>query len=272
MTQIRNVSGTAFVVAEFRAEENRQDSPLYQDWIVELFLNQDSRHAAGLVEASFPPAKDLVRIRTKYLDDMLEKQIASHFRQVVVLGAGLDTRAVRKRAAGVRYFEIDDAATLKMKQTRYEELHIDADVTFIPGNYVTDGVIALLKQNGFDADLPTYFIWEGNTMYLPLDSIKHLLAELRVHVKRFRLSFDYMSESVIAKTTGDPAITKLVESFANMGAPWISGIRDVGTLARELSLNVIENFKTSELYHRYSLRRPMTSPIFGFYAVCTVGS
>src|SRR5262249_25587090 len=148
-------------------------------------------------------------------------------------------------------FEIDDAATLTMKQTRYEDLRIDADVIFIPGNYVTDGVIALLKRNGFDVDLPTYFIWEGNTMYLPLDSIRHLLAELRVHVKRFRLSFDYMSESVIAKTTGDQAITRLVESFANMGAPWVSGIRDVGTLARELSLNVIENFKTSELYHRY---------------------
>jgi methyltransferase (TIGR00027 family) len=272
MTQIRNVSGTAFVVAEFRAEENRQDSPLYQDWIVELFLNQDSRHAAGLVEASFPPAKDLVRIRTKYLDDMLEKQIASHFRQVVVLGAGLDTRAVRKRAAGVRYFEIDDAATLKMKQTRYEELRIDAEVTFIPGNYVTDGVIALLKQNGFDADLPTYFIWEGNTMYLPLQSVKQTLAELRTHVARFCVSFDYMDEAVIARTTGDAGITRLVDSFAEMGAPWVTGIGDVHGLAGELSLAVVENVTTSELRQQYWPDRPAESAIFRYYSLCTLAS
>jgi len=272
MAQIRNVTGTAFVVAEFRAEENRQPTPLYRDSVVELFLTEDSKYSAGLVSASFPPARDLVRIRTKYLDDMLEKQIHSHFRQVVILGAGLDTRAVRKRAAGVRYFEIDDPETLTLKQSRYQQQRIDADVTFIPGNYVTDGVIALLTRNGFDVELPTYFIWEGNTMYLPMDRIKELLTELRKHVNRFQLSFDYMSEAVISKTTGDPAITKLVESFANMGAPWISGIRDVAGLARELKLNLVENFKTSELYEKYWLGRPLTSPIFGFYALCTVGS
>ncbi len=95
------------------------------------------------------------------------------------------------------YFEIDEAATLKVKQACYEQQGFDVDVTFIPGNYVTDGLIELLTQNGFDFDLPTYFIWEGNTMYLPLDRMKHVLTELRTYVKRFRVSFDYMAESVI---------------------------------------------------------------------------
>ena len=51
---------------------------------------------------SFPPVKDLVKIRTKYFDDVLETQILSDVRQVVILGAGLDTRAVPKPAPGVR--------------------------------------------------------------------------------------------------------------------------------------------------------------------------
>ena len=80
-----------------------------------------------------------------------------------------------------------------------------------------------------------------------------------------------MAEAVISKTTGDLGITSLVESFATMGAPWLSGIRDIQSLARELSLNVVENFKTSELYRDVWLARPMTSPIFGFYSVCTLG-
>jgi methyltransferase (TIGR00027 family) len=271
MTQIKDVSGTAFVVAEFRAEENLEDAPLYRDPVVDMFLSDESRRAAGRVAASFPQVKDLVKIRTRYFDDTLEKHLLSEFKQVVILGAGLDTRAVRKRAPGVAYFEIDDADTLKLKQTCYQRLGIDANVTFIPGNYVNDGVIDLLRRNRFDFEVPTYCIWEGNTMYLPLDSVKHILRELKAHVRRFRVSFDYMSDAVIDKTTGDPGITRLVESFASMGAPWLSGVRDIRGLARELSMNLVENFKTSELYQAYWSGRPMTSPIFSFYSVCTVG-
>jgi O-methyltransferase involved in polyketide biosynthesis len=141
-----------------------------------------------------------------------------------------------------------------------------------PGNYVTDGLIDLLKRNDFNFDLPTYFIWEGNTMYLPLASTKNVLTQLRKCVKRFRISFDYMADAVISKTTGDPGITSLVESFANMGAPWLSGIPDVQRLAGELSLNVIENFKTADLCRTYWVGRPMISPIFTFYSICTLGS
>jgi len=271
MTQIKDVSGTAFVVAEFRAEENRAASPLYRDSVVELFLSEESRHAAGRVAAGFPPVKDMVRIRTRYFDDALEKYIYSHVGQVVILGAGLDTRAVRKQAAGVTYFEIDDPATLMLKQTCYARQGIDVGVKFIPGNYVTDGLIDLLTQNGFDPEVPTYFIWEGNTMYLPLENVLRILTELRDNIRRFRLSCDYMAEAVITNSTGDAGITRLVESFASMGAPWLSGIRDIHSLARTLSLKVVENFKTSELSQVYGLGRPITSPIFDLYSVCTLG-
>jgi methyltransferase (TIGR00027 family) len=272
MARVSSVSGTAFVVAEFRAEENREAAPLYHDSVVNLFLNRESREAADRVADSFPHVGILVRLRTRYFDDVLEEQLRSGVRQVVVLGAGLDTRAVRKPSPGVTYFEIDDAETLKLKEYCYGEQAIDANVRFIPGNYVSDGVIALLERNGFDGDLPTYLIWEGNTMYLPLENTLHILSELRRHVKRFRVSFDYMAESVITKTTGDPGVTSLVESFARMGAPWLSGIRDVERLASDLRLDVIENVKTAELFERYWLGRPMPSPIFTFYSVCTLGS
>ena len=108
-------------------------------------------------------------------------------------------------------------------------------------------------------------------MYLSMDDTKRTLRALKRHVKRFRVSFDYMAESVISRTTGEPGITRLVESFARMGAPWLSGIRDIHSLARELSLNVIDNFRTSDLFRTYRSGRPMTSSIFNFYSVCTLG-
>ena len=272
MAQIENVSGTAFVVAEFRAEENRERNPLYRDPVVGLFLDEHTRQAADRVAAGCPPVADLVKLRTRYFDDVLEAQLRAGVRQVVILGAGLDTRAVRKPAAGVSYFEIDDESTLTLKECRYEQQGIYANVTFIPGNYVRDGLIEMLGRNGFDFDRPAYFIWEGNTMYLPIESDRFILSELKHYVRRFRVSFDYMAEAVIAKTTGDPEVTRVVENFAQMGAPWVTGIRDVHDFARELGLHVLDNFKTTDLFTVYRPGRPLTTRLFDYYSLCTVGS
>src|SRR5215475_15384657 len=126
MFTIDNVSGTAFVVAEYRAEENRESQPIYKDPIVGLFLSDASRQAADRISSRFPAVKDMVKTRTRYFDDMLDQQIASGIGQVVILGAGLDTRAVRKPFAGVRYFESDDPATMALKRRYYEAASIKA--------------------------------------------------------------------------------------------------------------------------------------------------
>ena len=198
MSTIKDVSGTAFVVAEYRAEENHEPVPIYTDPVTPLFLSDASRHAADSVASRFPAVRDMVKTRTRYFDDMLDPQIADGVCQVVILGAGLDTRAVRKRSAGVRYFEIDDPATVDLKRRRYADARIDSGVMLIPGNYVTDGLVNLLRTNGFEFDLSTYLIWEGNVMYMPLEH--DTMLELKRYVTRFRLSFDYLTESVITKT------------------------------------------------------------------------
>jgi len=271
MSTIKDVSGTAFVVAEYRAEENRDPAPIYHDPVVGLFLSDTSRQAAERVAARFPAVRDMVKTRTRYFDDMLDAQIADGAGQVVILGAGLDTRAVRKQSDAVRYFEIDDPATMELKRRCYADACIDSGVTLIPGNYVTDGLIDLLASNDFEFDVPTYLIWEGNVMYMPLQHDTRTMQELKRHVKRFRLSFDYLSEAIITKTTGDAALTILVESFEAMDAPWVSGIDDVGNVAREAGLRVVENLTTGELYRRYR-GRPASSPIFQHYSICTLES
>ena len=271
MSTIKHVSGTAFVVAEYRAEENRESAPIYVDPVVGLFLSEASREAAERVSSRFPAVKDMVKTRTRYFDDTLDAQIAAGIRQVVILGAGLDTRAVRKRAPGVRYFEIDDPATMDLKRRCYADARVFSGVTLIPGNYVSEGLIDLLRSNGFAFDEPTYIIWEGNVMYMALATDTHTMRELKRHVTQFRLSFDYLTEAVITKTTGDASLTTLVESFEAMDAPWVSGIDDIHGLAREVGLRVVEHTTTGELYRKYR-GRPAESPIFDQYSICTLES
>jgi len=271
MLQIRNVAGTAFVVAEFRAEENDAEHPLYQDVIVNLFLNQASRKAAARVANGFPLVSEMVKLRTKYFDDMVEQQLSLGCRQVVLLGAGFDTRAVRKSAADVTYFEIDDAATLSLKEDSYKENGIKADIRFIAGNYVTDGLIALLSRSGFNPELPTYVIWEGNTMYLPMESTIAIIGHLRDNLRNFQLSFDYLAKAVVTKTTGDAGLTRMAEGFAHMGAPWVTGFDNIRELANDVKLKVSENVTSGDLSPRYRLFASPARPIFGpFYSICTL--
>jgi methyltransferase (TIGR00027 family) len=272
MSEVREVTGTAFVVAEFRARENDEAHPLYTDRVVPIFLDERTRAAADRIRADFPAGEHMPRLRTRYYDDRLGEQIAQGCKQVVILGSGLDTRPVRKAAPGVAYFEIEDAGTLDLKRARYSETGTDARVTLISANYVTSGVIALLEANGFDRGLPSFFIWEGNTMYLTPTHVMKVLNDLKDNVRRFAISFDYMDEAVVGMTTGEEGATAFVERFAGMGAPWTYGLDDLPALAHEAGLAVADATTVGKLFRLYWPDRPMQSVIYDHYGLCTLRS
>lgn len=272
MSVSSNISGTAFVIAEFRAEENEALAPLYKDEFVHLFLNEQTRKVAEEIAQTFPQAKEMIKLRTKYFDDVLSKQILQGYKQVVILGSGLDTRAVRKNAEGVTYFEIDAAETLKLKAQRLQENKITANVCYIPGDYVKDGLITLLKQNKFDFNIPSYFIWEGNTTLLTKENVMLVLKQICENVNNFKLSFDYMSDKVISRTTGYADINNYIDKYESLYAPWITGFESIEPVAQELNLKVIENFSTAELHTKYRPDHTLDSNLFKFYFVCTLES
>jgi methyltransferase (TIGR00027 family) len=270
MTAVKDVTGTAFVVAEFRARENAEPHPLYLDLVVPIFLDVRTKQAADAIQADFPAGAMMPRLRTRYFDERLDERLAQGCRQVVILGSGLDTRAVRKRSEGVAYFEIDDLNTLSFKQARLAERGIDVPIHFIAANYVASGVMPLLEANGFDCDLPSFFIWEGNTMYLSEAAVVAVLRDLRRCVREFSISFDYMDTAVVARTTNEPGTTGFVERFAAMGAPWHYGIDDLEALARTTGMAVADAVTVGDLHRKFWPDRPLDSIIYDHYTLCTL--
>lgn len=265
-----NLTGTAFIVAEFRSEENAETTPLYTDNVVQIWLNEETRKIASEIAQNSPAAKEMIKLRTKYFDDILSNQILAGCKQIVILGSGLDTRAARINGSGVIYFEIDDRATLELKESTLKAHKITANVRYIPGDYVQNNLIALLKQSDFDFEQPTYFLWEGNTTLLAKQDVIFVLETIRDHVKDFKLSFDYMSEKVIARTTGYQDINDYIDKYESMYTPWITGFENIETLADELSLKIIDNFSTAELHEQYRPHRSLASNLLKFYFVCTL--
>lgn len=265
-----NVTGTAFVVAEFRAEENAETAPLYTDNVVKIWLNEETKRIASEIAQNSPAAKEMLKLRTKYFDDVLSNQILAGCKQVVILGAGLDTRAARMNGEGVHYWEIDDRAILELKAETFKANKIQANVSYIPGDYVKDDLITLLTQSELDFQQPTYFLWEGNTTLLAKKDVIFIIEQIRDHFNFFKLSFDYMSEKVIARTTDYQDINDYIDKYQSMYAPWITGFENIETLAEELNLKIIDNFSTSQLHEQYRPHRSLASNIFKFYFVCTL--
>ncbi len=107
-------------------------------------------------------------------------------------------------------------------------------------------------------------------MYLTGASVRRVLADLRKRVRQLNISFDYMAEEVIARTTGDQRNSNFVERFAAMGAPWRFGVNDLAALAEEAARTVVDNVKFAELHRTYWPSRPLDAIIYDNYSLCTL--
>jgi methyltransferase (TIGR00027 family) len=106
--------------------------------------------------------------------------IAAGVSQIVICGAGYDDRALRFRAPGVRFFELDQPKTQADKARRLREMGANRDaLTLVTADFRHDGVAELLRNSGHTADQPSLFVCEGLLVYLDQQVVSRLLGELR---------------------------------------------------------------------------------------------
>ena len=99
-------------------------------------------------------------LRTRYIDDCVQRCLSRGMRQVVILGAGLDTRAARLGREGVRFFEIDQPASQADKcerLSRFDGYPLDA-ATFVPCDFERDDFVERLRSAGFDTSAPACLV------------------------------------------------------------------------------------------------------------------
>lgn len=94
--------------------------------------------------------------------------------QVVVLGAGFDSRAWRLQRAGVQFFELDDPATQARKIRRAPA----SGPVYVPADLRATSAATALKGGGLDFERPAIFILEGVTMYLAESDVRRMLDDL----------------------------------------------------------------------------------------------
>ncbi len=189
-------SRTAMMVAGYRARATARDHAICDDRWAAALAGDEGLALSERFDAHFPHMELWMAIRTAYLDAHVRHWTGEHrFGQVVILGAGLDTRAARLEAAGVKFFEVDHPATQAYKRERLAELPgypIDA-ATYAPCNFESEDFLDRLVAVGFDAAAPALILWEGVVPYLTEEAVLGTLTRIaRGCDERSVVLFDYL--------------------------------------------------------------------------------
>jgi methyltransferase (TIGR00027 family) len=138
--------------------------------------------------------------RKRYVDDKVLDAVNNGVSTVVILGAGLDTRAYRLPIPDVRVYEVDQPINLDLKRARLTALFgaVPAHVTQVPIDFQTEDLASALAAAGYQSDRPTVFVWEGVTPYLTETAIDTTCRFLSTAVTGSRLVFTYFRQDFVA--------------------------------------------------------------------------
>ncbi len=181
-------------------------------------------------------------VRTKFVDEKLKQAIADGATQVVIMGAGWDTRAHRftELLKHARVFEIDKPDTQNWKRQRVAAAigKDPANLTYLPIDFRHQTLAEVLAAGGYDPKQKTFFLWEGVTMYLPEAAVRDTLRWISQQAPGSVLVFDFASKSLIDSIAAmnQPNWTPPNEQaqlgsdrlrqIAKWGEPWIFGVPD----------------------------------------------
>ena len=210
-------SRSAGIIAAHRAIESSRDEnqricydPFARDFLPPGFTvigphDISEQEALALFKAIVPGFHEFFIARTRYIDDYLQDRIDKGLEQLVILGAGYDSRAYRFDALvhQTKVFEVDHPATQDAKKARVLERFkaLPAHVSYIPVDFIEEDFQAGLFANGYDRQLKTLFIWEGVTMYVDSDTVEKTLDFIANNVGNgSSLIFDYTYPEVLAGT------------------------------------------------------------------------
>jgi len=260
-------SRTAEMTCSSRAASYYEENPCYRssDHLATLLVPWFVRYLSKsgflrkLFISKFVPkgVYEYVIARTKYIDHVFTEAVDQGFEQVLIFGAGFDTRSIRllRGDTTVKVFEVDAEATQKAKLGRLPEVGVPIpdNTTYIAVDFNKDDPKERLINNGFQLGKRCLFILEGLLMYLDDDAVD----------KTFRLIhslsgagslivFDYVYSSVL-QLQGKYYGEELQKNVSDAGEPWTFGFEEgkVGGYLLDHGFKVEEECNTETLEKRY---------------------
>lgn len=267
----QRTSRTAEYMAFFRALESMEPAGrrLFTDPYAFPLLGGPLRAFARI--APFPLAGSLVRtilelgwpytrssgvLRTRAIDDLVSDAIRGGAGQLVLLGAGFDSRAYRMpEATKIATFEVDHPATQRAKRERLGALtgQLNVNVQFVPVDFEKDDLGSKLIQAGFDPAIATVAVWEGVISYLTRPAVEGTFALLRrLLVPRSHLVFTYVHKGALDGSRAFPGARRWKSWVRFSGEPFVFGLDPdtLPTTLRSFGFILRSDESTEQIGHR----------------------
>jgi len=269
--KVDKTSRTAQYMAFFRALETKRkkSDKLFSDPFAMHFLDLRLKLAVRAstlplfksylkktIQRRIPGAYSSGLARTKYIDDLLEFTIKEGIKQLVILGAGFDTRASRLDCLqAIPVIEIDHPNTSNFKIDTYKGQigHLPRNVTYCQVDFNKQSLDDLARKYHFDFTKPTTIIWEGVTNYLTADAIDQSFAFISKFSKGSFVIFTYVHKQVL----DDPSLfiggEKLVKDLESIEERWTFGFlpSELFDYLSNFGLTLVEDLGATEYRQKY---------------------
>ena len=247
---------------------------MFADPLALRILGADAEAIARDAESS--PARRAMRLfiaaRSRFAEDSLAVAAAHGARQLVVLGAGLDTYAYRSPLGdALHVFEVDHPATQAWKRLRLAEagIAIPSALTFAPIDLERETLPAGLAAAGFDPAQRSFFTWLGVVLYLTEEAVFSTLAFIGSLRGGAQVVFDYPNPPASLSRAMRAVHDRRAAHVATLGEAWITYFETDALHARleALGFSVIEDLGPVQIASRYLPDRTGPFPDRGGHVV-----
>jgi len=207
------------------------------------------------------PSYGMVILRSRYAEDALAAAVARGVRQYVIVGAGMDSFALRRPSvdAALAIFEVDHPATQEFKLARLRECGVEpvSAVHHVAADLGVEGLDAALARSPFDPTAAAFFSWLGVTAYLTREAnLNTLRAIAALGTPDSELVFSYIDQRDF-DAPADAERGRAREVVASLDEPWVSGFHPAALAAdlHSVGLALVEDLGRDELCERYCADR-----------------
>ena len=255
-------SRTAVMIARQRAAHQVLDhGSILNDPFAMKILDEDEKDVLQFANAH--PLASMGRLftaaRSRIAEDALSRAVERGVRQIVILGAGLDTFALRNphvaQQIHIYIYEVDHAATQAWKRQRLAETQIALPpwLIFVPVDFERDDVGDKLVAAGFQQNSPAFFTWLGVVPYLTEDAIGRTLSYMS-SIPNSEVVFDYMEP--LAATSSDELRqldTERTDQLKKLDERSVSRFQPAGvaTILRSHGMYAVEDINFEEIASRF---------------------
>lgn len=244
-------SKTALMVCAYRARASKAPSPLFVDPWADAIAGAEGHDIARRLDARFAPMELWLTLRVAYLDRLVGLAVDQlSLRQVVILGAGYDTRAARLPRAGVTFYEVDHPATQTAKREKIASLPgypVD-NARYVSCNFEREDPIERLVASGFDVKEGALVIWEGVVPYLTEDAVRATAKRIATGLDpRSLLAFDFVGKKLAVGQGLDEKGAATRDYVGELGEPIRYGSDDILPLLASCGFRWVRSLDFNEL-------------------------